>query len=104
MEYVIVYITAKDMEEAKKIQDILVSEKLAACVNIIPEIKSCYWWKGEKEKANEVALIAKTKKDLIDKLTKKVKEIHSYDVPCIIALPIVGGNEDFLKWIGESVD
>lgn len=103
MEYVIVYITAKDMEEAKKIQDVLVSEKLAACVNIIPEIKSCYWWKGKKENDNEVALIAKTKADLIAKITKRVKEIHSYDVPCVIAMPIVDGNPDFLKWVGESV-
>ena len=104
MEFIVVYITAKDMEEAKKIKEFNVEEKLAACVNIFPEIKSCYWWKGEKEKADEVALIAKTKKDLVDKLTKRVKEIHSYDVPCVIALPIVGGNEDFLKWIGESVE
>jgi len=102
MEYVIVYMTAADLKEAKKIQQVLVAEKLAACVNILSELDSFYWWKGKKEGAKEIAVIAKTRKGLVDKLTKRVKEIHSYEVPCVVAFPIIGGNQDFLKWIGEN--
>jgi periplasmic divalent cation tolerance protein len=77
--------------------------KLAACVNIIDNIKSIFWWQGKIDKAKEVLLIIKTKKKLIDKLIKKVKSLHSYAVPEIIALPIIAGNKKYLEWIDESV-
>lgn len=96
----VIYVTAKNEKEANKIANTLITEKLAACVNIFP-IKSTYRWKGKIEKANESALIIKTKGTLVDDVIKRVKEIHSYTVPCIISLPVVKGNKDFLSWIKE---
>lgn len=103
MKYCIVLITASNTKEAEKISKTLVGEKLAACVNVVPKIRSRYRWKGKIETASESLLIVKTKKILVPKLIRKVKEIHSYTVPEIIALPIVQGNPDYLRWIGESV-
>lgn len=98
-EYVVVYVTASNKEEAKKIGEALVKERLAACVNIYPEIESIYWWQGKVEESGEAALILKTRRSLVPKVIERVKQLHSYTVPCIIALPIVEGYEDFLKWI-----
>ncbi len=100
--FILVYITAKDLEEARNIADTLVKEKLVACANVIPKIESVFWWKGKIEKQDEVAIIAKTREDLSERLIKRVKELHSYEIPCIVTLPISGGNEDFLKWIEEE--
>lgn len=97
--YVFIYITCKDSDEAEKISNILVSEKLIACANVLAPMKSYYIWKGKKICDNEVPLIAKTKKNLVKKLIKRVKQIHSYDVPCIVSLPIQDGNPDYFKWI-----
>jgi len=96
-----VYITAATKKEAKKIAKILVSEKLAACCNIF-KIESLYWWKGKIEKSGEYGIFVKTKKNLVEKIIKKVKEIHSYSVPCIISFDIKKGNKDFLNWIEKS--
>ena len=96
-----VYITAKDEREAEKIAITLVKERLAACVNIFP-IKSIYRWKGEIQREKEVAMLVKTKDKLINKIIKRVKELHSYKVPCIVSLPIEKGYTEFLKWIDES--
>ena len=101
-EYSLIYITAKDVKEATKIANILVDEKLAACVNVLMGVKSFYKWKGKRICDKEVPLIAKTRKSLVKRVIKRVKEVHSYDAPCIIALPIVDGNPDFLKWIKEN--
>ena len=98
-EYVLVYVTASNKEEAKKIGEALVKERLAACVNIYPEIESIYWWQGKVEESGEAALILKTRRSLVPKVIERVKQLHSYTAPCIIALPIVEGYEDFLKWI-----
>ncbi len=103
MAYVLVYITFSSREEAKKIAKILIEKRLVACTNIIPEITSFFWWKGKIEEEKESVLIAKTKKELFDKLLQEVKKLHSYECPCIIALPIVEGNPDFLNWIDEEV-
>lgn len=94
-----IYMTAKNQAEARKIAKALVTEKLAACVNILPEMTSIYRWEGEVEESKEVAIIAKTRKNLFKKLEKRVRELHSYDCPCIIALPIEDGSKPFLKWI-----
>ncbi len=101
MQYRLVYITTKDEEEAREIGRVLVGERLAACVNIHP-IKSIYRWEGEIEEADEVALLAKTRAHLIDMVVSRVREMHSYEVPCIISLPIEKGYPDFLKWIDRS--
>jgi periplasmic divalent cation tolerance protein len=97
-----IYITAGNRDEARVIGKALVSERLAACVNIIDNINSMYWWQGEIQDDREVILIAKTKKSLIPELIEKVKTIHSYDCPCVVSLPIVDGNKEFLEWVAEE--
>jgi periplasmic divalent cation tolerance protein len=101
MKYYSIYITAKDEQEAKKIGKALVEEKLAACVNIHP-IKSIYRWKGQIEEADEVTMFVKTKAELADEVIKRVQELHSYEVPCIVCFPIEKGYREYLKWIAES--
>ena len=100
-QYCLVYITAKDEEEASSIGQALVSEKLAACVNLHP-IKSIFQWKGKINQEDEVALLAKTRAELANKVISRVKELHSYEVPCVIVLPLEKGNPDFLEWISQS--
>jgi len=94
-----VYITTSSMEEAEIIGRNLVSRKLAACVNIVNNMKSIYHWEGKIETGEEVIMIAKTKKALVNEIIESVKTLHSYECPCIVAVPIIDGNEDFLKWI-----
>jgi periplasmic divalent cation tolerance protein len=100
-KYSFVYITTGTKKEAKKIAKVLISEKLVACCNIF-KIDSVYWWQGKIEKAGEYGIFAKTKKSLVGKIIKRVKEIHSYSVPCIISFDIEKGNKDFLNWIEKS--
>ena len=101
-EEIVVFITASSEEEAARIAASLVEEKLAACVNIIRNIRSIYSWKGKVCDDAEVLMIVKTQRSLFNSLKGRVKELHSYEVPEIIALPIVDGSEDYLKWIRES--
>jgi periplasmic divalent cation tolerance protein len=102
MEKVFVYMTASSKEEAGEIGTLLVEERLVACVNIIEGMSSIYRWEGRIHVDSEVIVIAKTVAGLIDKLILRVKSIHSYTVPCIISLPVTGGNPDFLNWIEEE--
>ena len=99
---VVVFITAPTDEEAALIAKSLVESKLAACVNIIRSIRSIYLWQGKIEDDTEVLMIVKTRKELFEQLSSRVKELHSYDVPEIIALPIITGSEDYLKWLRDS--
>ncbi|MCX8031186.1 MAG: divalent-cation tolerance protein CutA [Thermodesulfovibrionales bacterium] len=101
MEAIVVYITVPNEKEAVAIAKTLVSEKLAGCVNIIKDIRSIYHWQGKIEDDPECLLILKTRKGLFDILKKRVKEIHTYSVPEIIALPIIMGSEDYLNWLQE---
>ncbi len=101
MGEIVVFITASSEEEAAKIAKALVESQLAGCVNIIKNIRSIYSWQGKIEDEPEVLMIAKTRKGLFDDLSRKVKELHRYTVPEIIALPIVKGSEDYLKWLRE---
>ncbi|MDC0335371.1 divalent-cation tolerance protein CutA [Pseudodesulfovibrio sp.] len=98
----IVYMTCETKDEAESIGAVLVERRLAACVNILPGMQSMYWWEGKVEQAQEVVLIAKTMTSLVDELTQAVKAMHSYDVPCVVAMPLEGGNPDFLAWIREE--
>jgi periplasmic divalent cation tolerance protein len=100
--YIIVFITCETVEEARKIADALLSKKLAACINILPQIESLYWWKGKIEEAKEALLIVKSKTLLLNKIIDEVKLIHSYETPEIIALPIIGGYENYIKWINSE--
>jgi len=89
-------------KEAKKIASVLIEEKLAACVNIIENLHSVFWWQGKVDITKEALLVVKTRKALMNKLIKKVKSLHSYEVPEIIALPIICGDKKYLQWINES--
>lgn len=100
--FIVVFVTAKDMIEAHAIAEKLVSEHLAACVNMVDNIHSIFWWEGKVDRAKEVFLILKTQKKLLAKVIRAVKSIHSYSVPEIIALPLIGGNKDYLKWVKDS--
>ncbi|MEW6419582.1 MAG: divalent-cation tolerance protein CutA [Nitrospirota bacterium] len=101
MDEIVVFITASNEDEAAKIAGTLVEARLAGCVNIIKNIRSIYIWEGKIEDETEVLMIVKTRKPLFDAFMKKVKEIHSYTVPEIIAMPIIEGSEDYLKWLRE---
>jgi periplasmic divalent cation tolerance protein len=103
MDYRSIYITAKDESEARKIAQALVSEKLAACVNYFP-IKSVYRWNEKIEEAGETALIAKTRAELVERVIRRVKELHSYQVPCVESWAIENGNPEYLEWIKESTE
>ena len=94
-----VYMTASDAAEATRIGRALVEERLVACVNILNDMRSIYWWQGQVETSAEVVLIAKTRTELVEPLIARVKSLHSYECPCVIALPIAAGNPDYLAWI-----
>jgi len=96
---IIILITTGSEEEAHKIAELLVNEKKAACVNIVPRVDSLFRWKGKLDSARESLLLVKTKASLLPEIISLVKEIHSYEVPEIIALPIIAGSEDYLKWL-----
>jgi periplasmic divalent cation tolerance protein len=102
MTQVVIFITTANEKEAERIAGELVKSKLAACVNVIENIRSLFWWQGKVDSAKELLLIVKTKKTLIPKLIEKVKSLHSYEVPEIIALPVIGGYKKYLEWINES--
>ena len=103
MDYIVICITCADKKEAYNIANTLLKEKLVACGNIVTGISSIYWWKNRIERSKEVLLTAKTIKTRFSKIVKRVKELHSYDVPEIIALPVICGSKDYLNWIDDSV-
>ena len=101
--YIVLFITTGSTEEAQQISRVLLEQKKAACVNIVPKVDSRFWWEGKLDSAQESLLIVKSKASLLPEIIKLVKEAHSYEVPEIIALPIIGGNQDYLEWIEKSV-
>jgi periplasmic divalent cation tolerance protein len=100
---IVVFITASGRKEAGRIAQGLVEKKLAACVNMADPVFSVFSWKGRIERCREVLLIVKSTRGRLAALERFVKSVHSYEVPEIIALPIVGGNKDYLEWLHESV-
>lgn len=103
METVLVYMTAETPEEARRIAAALVDERLAACVNILPPITAVFRWGGRVQTGGETAFIAKTTSGRFAALEKRVVELHSYEVPCVVALPVSDGHTPFLQWVGEEV-
>ena len=104
-ELVVVLMTAGTKEEAGKIAQTLVSEKLAACINVIPGVTSYYRWQGEVQCDQEWLLVAKTRQALVDRLKQRVEALHSYDLPELITLPVTGGSAGYLEWVaGEVVE
>ncbi|MBI5098920.1 MAG: divalent-cation tolerance protein CutA [Nitrospirae bacterium] len=101
-EDIVVFITAPNEDLAVTIARSLVESRLAACANIIKGIRSIYIWQDKVEDDKEVFMIVKTRRELFERLKSKVKELHSYEVPEIIALPITAGSDDYLKWLRES--
>ena len=102
MDFISIHIAASSPDEGRKIAHALVEEKLVACVNIVPQVQSIYRWQGKVEEAAEVLLIAKTRAALFNALALRVKELHSYDCPCIVALPITEGDATYLDWVAQE--
>jgi len=102
-EQVVVFITTGSPQEAERIAEALVAEMLAACVNILPGVTSIYRWEGEVHRDDECLLVVKSRQDVLDELVRRVQSLHSYEVPEVIALPLVGGNEAYLSWIDREV-
>lgn len=98
----LIYITTDGPEEARSIGRALVEAKLAACANVLDPMTSIYWWEGAVQEGQETVLIAKTTAALVDELTEIVRALHSYDCPCIVAVPVAGGNPAFLEWIAAE--
>ena len=103
-EYVMVICNCPDHQVAEQLSETLVSEKLAACVNIMPEMKSVYRWQSEVENDLEVQIQIKTILNLYDKLRQRIEVLHPYEVPEIIAIPILRGNPSYMQWITENTD
>jgi periplasmic divalent cation tolerance protein len=99
---IVVLVTSAD-EQAQEIADTLLQQRKVACVNIVPGVSSFFWWQGRPDSDRESLLIIKTKASLLAEVIALVKKVHSYDVPEIIALPIIGGNPDYLDWIDKEV-
>jgi len=97
------YVTAPSREQALAIGRTIVQERLAACANVLDGVASVYWWQGTLEEASEAVLILKTRVELIERLSARIKDLHPYQCPCVVALPIAAGNRDYLDWIaGET--
>jgi periplasmic divalent cation tolerance protein len=101
--FIVIFITCANKNEAEKIADGLISAKLAACVNIVPGVQSLFWWENKVDRADEVLLVVKSRRAALVKIIKKVRSLHSYSTPEIIALPIIAGDKDYLKWISDSL-
>lgn len=99
-----VYMTMESADQARRIGRALVEARLAACVNIVDGMTSIYWWQGKIDEGREAVLIAKTRVELVAPLTEKVRAMHSYSVPCVVSLPIDGGNPAFLDWIAAETE
>lgn len=97
-----VLITCPDREVAERIARALLEERLAACVNITGPLLSLFWWEGRIDRAEEFLLLVKTRTSLLERLIARVRELHPYEVPEVVALPIIGGSEDYLAWLGEE--
>jgi periplasmic divalent cation tolerance protein len=101
--HLVCLITCSSKEEALRIAQTLVREHLAACVNLLHGLHSIYWWKGTVEEAEESLLLVKTTRERLPALVDRVRALHSYTVPEVVALPIEGGNPDYLAWLVDSV-
>lgn len=102
MACVLLYVTAGDADSAAEIGRALVEERLVACANVIPQVRSFYRWEGTIHDESEAVLIAKTEETRAEAATARIKALHAYDLPCVVVLPIAGGNHDFLRWIEKE--
>ncbi len=102
IDYIMIITTTDSKDIAETIAGTLIGEKLAACVQILPEVESFYTWKGKVERSEEYLLFIKSRKTLYDKIEERIKTLHNYEVPEIIALPIEKGHSTYLKWIDDN--
>jgi len=102
MAVMFVYATAADAAEAERIGRAVVTERLAACANVLPDTRSIYWWEGAVQEAAEAVLILKTTTERLAALVARVRALHSYACPCIEALSVVDGNPEFLAWVARE--
>jgi periplasmic divalent cation tolerance protein len=96
------YVTAGSRAEALAIGRTVVEERLAASANILDGVTSIYWWRGALEQAGEAVLILKTRTALVERLSARIRELHSYECPCVVALAIIAGNPQYLDWIARE--
>lgn len=101
-EVQVVLMTAPDPESAQSLARTMVGERLAACVNLLPGVQSTYRWEGKVETNDEILLLVKTTRIRLDALIQRVQELHPYDLPEVLALPVTGGLEEYLKWVGDE--
>ncbi len=99
---IVVFITTKDEQEAETIAQLLLDRRLIACCNMVGDVRSMFRWQGALESEDECLMILKTRSSLLDEVVEAVKSGHSYEVPEIIAIPVIGGNQEYLKWIGDE--
>ena len=102
-KYIIILITMDSKKEAEQIAHVLLEHKKAACVNILSGVDSYFWWENNIDSAREILLVVKSKASLLSEIIDLVKKTHSYEVPEVIAMPIIGGNQDYLDWIDKNV-
>jgi periplasmic divalent cation tolerance protein len=102
-ENIVILSTCANEEEAERIARALLADHLAACVNVLPGARSFYRWKGQVEDATECLLVIKSSRQLFSRLRDAIEKVHSYEVPEIVALPIIDGAPNYLKWISESL-
>jgi periplasmic divalent cation tolerance protein len=101
-EAVVVMITAGSQAEAERVGEALLQSRLAACVNLLPGVNSFFWWEGKIDRAAEVLILVKTKRELMPDLLEQVRAVHSYEVFEAVALPILAGSPEYLRWLEES--
>ena len=100
---IVALLTFPSPDEANRIAAVLVDEHLAACVNVLPGVRSLFFWEGSRNEAEEVLAVVKTTQQRFAELAARVRQLHSYSVPEIIALPIVAGDKPYLKWLADTV-
>jgi len=100
---IVVFSTCSTHEEAAKIARKLIEERLAACVNVTPRVRSFYRWKGAIEEADECLLIIKSSRDLFDRLRLELEKAHTYEVPEVVAVPVVDGSPNYLNWVDAEL-
>ena len=103
IRFIVVLTTIGTEEEAVKLAQSLLERKLVACVNVVPSVRSLYWWNGKVEDDKEQLLLLKTRAELASTLTDAVVELHPYDVPELLCLPVVAGSDSYLAWLAENV-
>ncbi len=104
MEFIVIFCTVSSKDEAKDISTALLKEKLAACVSTVDKVSSMFLWNGKISKENELLLIIKTRKDNFDKIEAVIKALHSYNIPEIIALPVIKGSNDYTGWLEHETE